>query len=337
MPWKRTVLNLCRLMPNFYHPPAGVLFPYAHIVSGVAPLHVRHLYAVPSVTKFKSDIDFLCRRYRALQLSEFERIGRLRDKRPAHSFVLSFDDGMREVYDVIAPILREKGVPAVFFLNTATIDNRQLMWRHKVSLLVERSQHQPTRIPPHLNIRSGESVCTQMKALRFADEHILDDLARFFEIDFNEYLSGARPYLTTDQVLELASDGFEFGAHSANHPYFNELSVEDQKDQISRSVQFIRALGLPCRCFAFPFHDKGVPASVFRYMTELDVVLSFGTSEARVDSIAFSFQRFALDAANTSSSLQGLLKQLSARSLVRRLSGTEVISRSLTSGPSLQA
>ena len=327
MPWKRTVLNLgSRLMPDLYHPPAGVLFPYAHIVSDIAPLHVRHLHDVPRIGKFKSDLDFICRRYRALQLSELERIGRLPVKRSARSFVLSFDDGMREVYDIIAPILRDKGIPAVFFLNAATIDNRQLMWRHKISLLVERSQQQPGRIPPGLNVASGESLCSKLKALRFADKRILDDVARFFEIDFDEYLSSAEPYLTTGQVLELARDGFEFGAHSTSHPYFNELAVEDQKDQIYRSVQFIRTLGLPCRCFAFPFHDNGVPASIFRYMTELNLGLSFGTCEGRVDSIGFSFQRFALDGGGDSS-VQDLLKQLSLRSVAYRFSGTEIIQR----------
>ena len=321
-------MNLCsKLMPDLYHPPAGVLFPYAHIVGDVAPAHVRHLYGIPKISKFKSDIDFLLRRYRALQLSELEGIGRLAHNPPTHSFILSFDDGMREVYDVIAPILREKGVPAVFFLNAATIDNKQLMWRHKVSLLVERSRQDPGRIPPGLNLRPGESLYTKLVASRFADEHILDDVAKFFELDFDDYLNSAQPYLTTSQVLELARDGFEFGAHSANHPYFDELPVEHQKEQISQSVQFIRALGLPCRCFAFPFNDRGVPASVYRYMTDLDLLLSFGTSEARVDSIGFSFQRFALDAHNTDYSLEDLMKQLSLRSVAYRFCGTEIIER----------
>ena len=328
MPWKRTALNLCsRLMPDRYHPPAGVLFPYAHIVSDIAPLHVRHLYEIPKIGKFKSDIDYLCRRYRALQLPELEHILHLRDKRSARSFVLSFDDGMREVYDVIAPILRDKGVPAVFFLNAATIDNRQLMWRHKVSLLIERSQKQPTRIPPQLKVRPGESILAKLQALRSAEEPLLDEVAKFFEIDFDDYLRRTRPYLTTEQVLELARDGFEFGAHSASHPYFNELAIEDQKDQISRSVQFIRALGLPCRYFAFPFDDDGVPTAVFGHMRELGIVLSFGASEARLDPISFSFQRFALDAENSSASIGNILAQLSVKSVVRRLFGTEVIGR----------
>jgi peptidoglycan/xylan/chitin deacetylase (PgdA/CDA1 family) len=329
MSWKHTVLKLCsRLIPDIYHPPAGVLFPYAHIVSDTPPLHVRHLYGVPKLAKFKSDIDFLCRRCRPLHLSDLERIPRLRsNKGSVRAFVLSFDDGMREVYDVIAPILREKGIPAIFFLNAPTIDNRQLMWRHKISLLTERSQKQPARIPPQISLRPGESVHARLKALRFADEHTLDEVASFFELDFGEYLRSARPYLTTDQVLELARAGFEFGAHSASHPYFNEMTVEGQKDEILRSVGFIRSLGLPCRYFAFPFHDNGVPGSVFRYMTDLELVLSFGTSEARVDSIGFSFQRFALDADNANSSIQDLLKQLSVRSVAYRFSGTETIQR----------
>lgn len=326
MAWTRTLINVgSKFMPDLYYPPAGLLFPYAHIISDTVPLHVRHLHDVPSMTKFKSDLDFLCLRYRALQLSDLEGIAQCRDKRPARSFVLSFDDGMREIYDVIAPILREKGIPALFFLNSSTIDNKQLMWRHKVSLLIERSQRLPGQIPDALTVRAGERLCAKLKALRFADEHILDDVARFFEVDFDEYLRTAKPYLTTDQVLELARDGFEFGAHSGTHPYFSELPVENQKDQISRSVQFIRALGLPCRYFAFPFNDNGVPASVFRYMTDLGLVLSFGTSEARVDSIGFSFQRFGLD--DASFTLEHRLNQLSAKSLARRLCGREIIWR----------
>jgi peptidoglycan/xylan/chitin deacetylase (PgdA/CDA1 family) len=329
MTWKRALLKVCSsVMPDVYRPPAGVLFPYAHIVSNTTPVHVRHLFAVPGVAKFKSDLDSLLRRYRPLQLPELQRIPRLHDyKRTPGHFVLSFDDGMREVYDVIAPILREKGIPAIFFLNSATIDNKRLMWRHKVSLLIERSQQQPGRIPPQFALGRGETVAANLRRLRFADEPLLDEFAKFFELDFDEYLRRAKPYMTTDQIRALAHAGFEFGAHGHSHLHFNEASVEDQKQEVYRSVDFLRQLGLQCRCFAFPFDDNGVPASAFSYMTDLNLVLSFGTSEGRVDSIGFSFQRFALDAENASSNFQHLLKQLSVRSVAYRLRGTEIIHR----------
>src|ERR1700757_2866810 len=86
------------LMPNFYRPPAGVLFPFGHIVCDIAPPHVRNLFAVPSVAKFKSDVDYLCRRCRPLQIAELEHLSRIHHgKTSARSFILSFDDGLREV------------------------------------------------------------------------------------------------------------------------------------------------------------------------------------------------------------------------------------------------
>lgn len=327
--WKHALLKACSgWIPDVYRPPAGVLFPYAHIVSDVSPLHVKHLYEIPSVARFKTNLDFLCRRYEPLELKDLGKIPSLRkNKGPARYFLLSFDDGMREVYDIIAPILREKGMPAVFFLNSATIDNKQLMWRHKISLLIERSTQHPARIPPQLRLQPGETTAAKLKRLRFADEPILDEAARFLELDFDGYLRDAKPYLTTDQVIKLARDGFEFGAHGHSHTPFNEITVEDQKQQVRKNVDFLQQLGLPCRCFAFPFNDSGVPTSIFRYMTDLNLVLSFGTSEGRVDSIDFSFQRFALDGANSRSGVQKLLKELSLRSIAYRFCGTEIIQR----------
>ena len=70
---------------------------------------------------------------------------------------------------------------------------------------------------------------------------------------------------------------FEIGAHSDSHPHFQQLTVEEQKNEIATSVKFVRALGVPCHCFAFPFDDRGVPATVFEYQTELGIALSFGT------------------------------------------------------------
>jgi peptidoglycan/xylan/chitin deacetylase (PgdA/CDA1 family) len=327
--WKRFVLRACgTLIPEFYRPPAGILLPSGHIAGDVIPDHVRYLFRIPTVTKFKDDIEYLVRHYEPLPLFELERVGSSSQERiPAKHFVLSMDDGMREVYDFIAPFLREKGIPAIFFLNSSTIDNKQLMWRHKISLLIARAQLRQEGVFSLLSRYPGKTLRAKLLSLRFADRHILDEIAAFLEVDFREYLRRAQPYLTTEQILELSRQGFEFGAHSASHPCFNEIPVEDQQEQICESVHFIRALGLTCRYFAFPFHDNGVPISIFRYMRKLGVVMSFGTSDARVDSVPFSFQRFALDAENSDSTVPELLEQLSAKSLAFHLSRTVVIRR----------
>jgi peptidoglycan/xylan/chitin deacetylase (PgdA/CDA1 family) len=327
--WRRSLLRVCgRWIGNVYRPPAGLLLPSGHIVGDVTPDHVRHLFKIPSFTKFKADIEFLARHYEPLALPELERTGYSPcERQPPKHFVLSFDDGMREVYDVIAPFLRAKGIPAIFFLNSTTIDNKKLMWRHKVSLLIAASQRHPENIPPQLRSQPGKTVPAKLRSLRFSDERILDDLAVSLDLDFENYLRNKLPYLTTPQVLELARQGFEFGSHSARHPYFSEIPVQSQEQEISQSVHFIRALGLPCRYFAFPFDDNGVSTFLFEYMRDLGIALSFGSSDARIDSVPFSFQRFALDAENSDSPMPELLERLSAKSLAFRLARKGVIHR----------
>ena len=58
--------------------------------------------------------------YRIRVLDELWNVPKLHDpsERPV---VLTFDDGLASAYNVIFPILRQKGVSANFFLNTATI------------------------------------------------------------------------------------------------------------------------------------------------------------------------------------------------------------------------
>ena len=55
---------------------------------------------------------------------------------PKNAFLLSFDDGLKEVFTTIAPILLKKGVPASFFINPCFIDNNELFYRYKISLLI---------------------------------------------------------------------------------------------------------------------------------------------------------------------------------------------------------
>ena len=83
-----------------------MLFPCGQAVADTAPIHVRHLSPVPTPEKFASDLDFLCRSLCRLDLCELEKLlpEQLANS-PPNSFMVSFDDSLREDYEVIAPIL----------------------------------------------------------------------------------------------------------------------------------------------------------------------------------------------------------------------------------------
>lgn len=110
------------------------VLPFYHVVSDEPLPHIQHLYPVRTVPQFTSDMEFLARKYRFLSLIEvFEHV-RNRGFLPENTAFLSFDDGLRQCAEIIAPILVRMGIPATFFINSDFIDNQALMFRYAYSL-----------------------------------------------------------------------------------------------------------------------------------------------------------------------------------------------------------
>lgn len=122
--------------------PKGIM-PFYHIISDEIPPHIQHLYKHRTKTAFIQDLDFFLKYYEAISLSDLLS-SNFPKKKPY--FFLSFDDGLRQVYEEAMPILLAKGIPATIFLNTDFIDNQGLMYRYKESL----AQNNITDIPTFL-------------------------------------------------------------------------------------------------------------------------------------------------------------------------------------------
>src|SRR5262245_15079392 len=114
-----------------------LLLPYYHIVSDEEVPHIRHLYAYRNLRDFQRDLDFFLSHYQPVGLSDL--VDHLTGVKvlPRNSFHLTFDDGFREMHDVVGPILRAKGISATFFLSTDFLDNADMAHHLKLSVLVE--------------------------------------------------------------------------------------------------------------------------------------------------------------------------------------------------------
>jgi peptidoglycan/xylan/chitin deacetylase (PgdA/CDA1 family) len=245
---------------------------YYHLVSDQPVAHVRHLYRHKNVRQFVDDLEFLLRHYVPLSLAQFMRWNRGEGSIPKNAFLLTFDDGLREVHDYIAPALAAKGIPATFFVCEAFVDNKELCYQHKASLLVERlrqanSDALSERVCAELaaeGIREGNAE-QRVLAVDYRRKHVLDTLARIVEVDFTAYLREQAPYLSTGQIRSLLASGFTFGGHSIDHPYYRAIPLREQLRQTLQSVRYVKnAFELSYGAFAFPHTDRGVGPEFFR-------------------------------------------------------------------------
>ncbi len=263
-----------------------ILLPVYHTVSDEDLPHIKHLFWYRNIGGFKKDLDTLLKHFEAVSLTEL--ISHVNGNKPISkpSFLISFDDGYREVFDVIAPILKERSIPAVFFLNTDFIDNRKLFYRNKASLIREKLEtfheaEQLQEIASLLNIEktNKQHIGQAVMGLKHHEQDLLDEVAVRIGINFQEFLQKNKPYLDSLQVKNLIDQDFVIASHGTDHAAFEHLSLEDQLQHIAKSFSFLKQnFNIPYNAFAFPFNEKGVSSEFYEqtHFSKL-IDISFGT------------------------------------------------------------
>jgi peptidoglycan/xylan/chitin deacetylase (PgdA/CDA1 family) len=311
----------------------NLIIPYYHLVSDAENLYVKHLYAYKTTAQFEEDIDFLLRHYTPISLQEL--LARRTSDRPidSKSFLLTFDDGFREIFDVIMPILWRKGVSATFFVNSGFVDNRDMCYLNKASLIVETLRStQPAvrrRVAEYLNAHgfAGSSSEEAILSIPYARRCLLDGVATLLEVDIPDRLRRDQPYLTSDQIRILIEKGFAIGGHSVDHPLYMQLSLDEQLAETVPSVTELRqTFGLNYGAFAFPHHDNRVSREFFSRLVESGLVdISFGTSGLLYDDAPNHLQRFSLE--NPLAPAERILAFQQLRKLSKMLTGRGTIAR----------
>ena len=286
---KERAQELCRWIPlQMWHTVCGVdlVVPVWHIVKDVPVPHASHLYQFRTTEEFEADLEFFLRRYTPVTeadlLAHVNGAGEL----PKRSVLFTFDDGFRECYDVIAPLLYAKGLPGIFFLTTAALDNCHLCDPQKKSILIGALSNvgdagvleEVARTLSVAGVSGSGCTASRIRDVSCHQRSVLDELGRMLGFDFAAYLRSARPYLTCEEVEWLLARGFNVGGHSVDHPRYPELSVEEQVAQTRESIHWLsKRFGVNCRSFAFPYGDVGMSEQcVQRMRNELGVDLWFG-------------------------------------------------------------
>ncbi|MGC3976804.1 MAG: polysaccharide deacetylase family protein [Paludibacteraceae bacterium] len=280
------------------------IMPFYHIVSDEKPTHIKYLYPITTTKRFEKDLDFFLKNYTPMSASELVEQKKKGKEKTADTnrFFLSFDDGLSEFYNIVAPILLRKGIPATCFVNSSFVDNKEMLYRMKASLLVERVKNKSLSVGEtkkifDLFLSENLRYNNEMDFLTVSSEKrdILDKVSEYLHIDFKEYLEKKTPYLTSEQIKDLIDKGFTIGAHSVSHPYFDKLNEEEQLRETLESVQFLKEnFQQKETLFSFPFTDFNIKKSFFEKI-KYEIDLTFGTANIKIDEISTNLQRIPME------------------------------------------
>jgi peptidoglycan/xylan/chitin deacetylase (PgdA/CDA1 family) len=342
--------KLCRSVPVWVWRrvlPEPVLCLCYHLVSDVKLAHVKH-YDFLGTDEFERDLLVLESRFAYASYEEIVERRSKRERGVETSLCLTFDDGFAECASVVQPILLRRGASCIFFVVTDLIDNRAVFLETKASLCVDAILRRPAdeveaiirdfKLEARLSIADkefGNAVPAQMAekwrkfeprlrpllvwllTIRPVDAALLDQLCRRFEVDARAYVDQVKPYLSTEQILQLRANGFTIGAHSCSHRLLQDLTSAEAELEIVKSCRVIHQLtGQASVPFAFPYFGGGLDRSWLAGLRERNafVGLFFDTQGLQSD-VAFVVQRVFGERIEVSGSIDRLLR----RAWMRRL------------------
>ena len=197
------------------------------------------------------------------------------------SALVTFDDGLKDVIDYAAPVLRRFGIRATVFLPTLPYAEGRVIQTHKRQLIMGRLGAERfrkafyERLDGQVFEREDPARIGVVNAYRYDSEEV-----RRFKLDLNYCIPYAvldplldrlfaelfgeeravveRLYMSRDDLLRLQDVGWEIGGHGHRHLVMSRLGADDQRADAETCLDCIgRLFERPPTSFAYPFGGPG--------------------------------------------------------------------------------
>ena len=241
-----------------------VVLAYHGVISDRHAEHPLRSFNMLTVSEFRRHLTEIVRLFNPIAMDDFRAWFRGGRQLPRKALLITFDDGYANNLVHAAPLLKQMGVPATFFIPTGYIGGDRLLWPTEVfcrsyywsgkQMPMPRGgeaavpQTQSARIEFAADV---EETCKQLPAatcmkylarLRAECDLVLDEAA--------EELFG---FLDWDGVRELRKSGFEIGSHTVEHVIVSRADRPRLAHELRASKSTIeREIRSECFCFAYP-------------------------------------------------------------------------------------
>lgn len=212
--------------------------------------------------KFVAALKFLTAHYTPVHLEDV-LTSRDGQRLPDRAMLLTFDDAYASVAEWAAPLCRQYGVPALFFVNAAFLDNRRLAPDNLICYVANvlgmetiNSAVRTVSGNETIELHSlAEVFGSYLPSISLAEREIfLDTLRKLSGINESRMAKDANLYLTSKQLCDLKSFDFEIGDHTYTHTHCRSLSKQECVSEVDRNKDELEALtGTKIRSFSQPY------------------------------------------------------------------------------------
>jgi peptidoglycan/xylan/chitin deacetylase (PgdA/CDA1 family) len=261
-----------------------------HYVRPVENSELRYL----SVDDFDKQLDWL-----SANVGDFisrENWENAKQGAPQKGVLLTFDDGLKDHFSHVLPILQRKNLFAIFFVNTQPLLSPVVLAVHMTHLLLSTGKSREILdlftdlLPKKIwrKIEAGTAANAYSKQLDTDNNKSIKKLVNYLFDEFNtqEILEGVCEkilgksieqisrnwYLSVDEVLQLHDSGMKIGSHSVTHRLLSKLSPAEMYAELESSKLLLEEI-TDSRVdeFCYPYGgERSYTNLTHRYLDMLD-------------------------------------------------------------------
>lgn len=218
---------------------------------------------------FKETVQFLSENFHVVPLGKLVETVESAAPTAKHGVVaITFDDGLRNHFEVAYPILRELGVPATFYLCPDLIERGGSVWTWEIhSRLGRLSEGEQRQFFESTGV-SGElqRIIDRMKTIPVDEREQIEKRIRDLTPDFQFTKSERDSYelMSWNEVEKLDRELITIGSHTATHIDLPQATPDRLVQELLRSKEILETrLKREIQHFAYPngsFNDEVIPA-----------------------------------------------------------------------------
>ncbi len=212
--------------------------------------------------------------------------------------LVTFDDGLKEQFDIALPILQAKSIPAIFFVNTINHIESKVSTVHKIHLL--RSILSPEEMSSKINSNTTVTLTQEDKTIAratyrfdntstaelkfllnfkipFQEQELL--INNMFTNYFNENEVVKHLYMSEEDLIQLSKLNF-LGSHTHSHYPLGLLDENVIYKELELSKQYLESLtNMPINFVSYPYGSpQACTEEVFLQTKKADYSIGFTTT-----------------------------------------------------------
>ena len=273
------------------------------------------------IKNFKKQIKFFKENYNFIKIEDLIEYYEKPDKKmlPEKPILLTFDDGYKDHYTYVLPILLENNIQGSFYIPTKCFQDKKVLDVNKIHFILEScigeeeiilkeieeylEKNKDSRISLSytdyfkeyaVNSRFDKKEVIFIKRMLQVvlpedyREKLVDILFKKYVCTIGDKIISERAfweelYLTPEQIRMMEKLGMHIGFHSHDHVWLNSLSKEEQEFQIKSSINYFKEIGIKTEKMTLSYPYGGYNEESVELIKKYEIPLAFTTKVAIAD------------------------------------------------------